>query len=398
MGNDAMKPRASGESRRQRLRSSLLRRSSAGDEAHESVGGAPTAPEPEKVIQAVRDIAARLPEDERGDPGEFRKALDIMTLHGEPGLKKLFAESGDETEDELFALEAVVCADGSRPALFLKDGEADATHALVGYWGGDVSITRSRVRAVASAVGRVQPANGSDTDYFGTCTVVDSGGGLVLTNHHVMRDMLARARVKASGNGLYRVFDGAYVDFGAEKAPKPNVFRVVEAQASHVVRLDAAVLKIETTKSGQEVPHAVEFTSDLAGPRWEGFLSMCVIGHPALPPRIEGTDTVSGKTIDWGWVYTTLFGRTFGVKRLSPGCVNVVLGSVDEAKDPEKWTFGHDATTLGGNSGSPVIAWKNGGAAFGLHFTGAVLTTNRAHAIGRCADRLRAMGVPVADP
>jgi serine protease len=95
-------------------------------------------------------------------------------------------------------------------------------------------------------------------------------------------------------------------------------------------------------------------------------------------------------------VNTTLFGNRYGVKRLAPGTVHRSLGSFDD--DPRGWVFGHDSTTLGGNSGSPVLNWLDeepGG--FGIHFAGRSVDTNVAHAISACADELRAIRVPVRD-
>jgi hypothetical protein len=92
-----------------------------------------------------------------------------------------------------------------------------------------------------------------------------------------------------------------------------------------------------------------------------------------------------------------LFGGRFGVKRLAPGIAHQPLGSLEG--DSRRWVFGHDATTLGGNSGSPVIAWLNrGNSGFGLHFAGASVDSNCAHAIAQCRTELEAMGVPVGDP
>jgi V8-like Glu-specific endopeptidase len=66
--------------------------------------------------------------------------------------------------------------------------------------------------------------------------------------------------------------------------------------------------------------------------------------------------------------------------------------------DAKKWVFGHDATTLGGNSGSPVLAWKNGGFGFGLHFPGTVTASNYAHATAKCVDQFKALGIEPTIP
>jgi V8-like Glu-specific endopeptidase len=61
--------------------------------------------------------------------------------------------------------------------------------------------------------------------------------------------------------------------------------------------------------------------------------------------------------------------------------------------DKRRWVFGHDATTLGGNSGSPALAWTD--SAFGLHFAGRSIDTNCAHAVSAITTELRALGVPI---
>ena len=56
-----------------------------------------------------------------------------------------------------------------------------------------------------------------------------------------------------------------------------------------------------------------------------------------------------------------LFGGVYDVKRVSPGQVLI--------SDPGNWYFTHDATTLGGSSGSAVLGLSTGAVA-GVHFRG----------------------------
>jgi hypothetical protein len=93
--------------------------------------------------------------------------------------------------------------------------------------------------------------------------------------------------------------------------------------------------------------------------------------------------------VKWPEVYAALFGNRFGVKRLAPGATHEPLGRY-------RWAFGHDATTLRGSSGSPLVNWFDSTPdAFGLHFQGRAKEANLAHAIARCASDLQAIGVPV---
>src|SRR5205085_12612298 len=59
-----------------------------------------------------------------------------------------------------------------------------------------------------------------------------------------------------------------------------------------------------------------------------------------------------------------LFQTTFGYKRLAPGRIMRSQASV------QGWTLAHDATTLGGNSGSVILVVGREHAAAGLHYGG----------------------------
>src|SRR5262249_30010924 len=119
-------------------------------------------------------------------------------------------------------------------------------------------------------------------------------------------------------------------------------------------------------------------------------MSQCIVGFPGPPAYTGGWH----EGVDWTWINATLFGNRYGVKRLAPGTTHRPLGSLRGDRKP--CVFGHDATTLGGSSGSPIFAWLDDApAAFGLHFAGATVDTNYAHAFAATADGLRAIGVPV---
>jgi hypothetical protein len=240
----------------------------------------------------------------------------------------------------------------------------------------------------------VEPTHPSGSDFFGTCWVVDDRNGLVLTNRHVLDAMVERLpHAVARTTAGFRVFDGAFVDFAAESGSADvRRYRIVEATPSQVngtdfARLDAAVLRIEPLPDGpQDVPDALTVSADPDGPLGR-LASYCIVGYPAQPVYASGT--IEG--VDWAWVTRTLFGNVYGVKRLAPGMTHRPLGSLPG--DKRRWVFGHDATTLGGNSGSPALAWTD--SAFGLHFAGRSIDTNCAHAVSAITTELRALGVPI---
>lgn len=350
-----------------------------------------------RVEARLEDTLAQVPQDEIGDPREFRRALAILLRETQRAARKVI-DDGDAPlgPGDAAALEAVVRADGTRPTLQVRNGSVDPKHPLAGGWAELLASTADAMRRRCAAVGRIEPANATSHTFFGTGWVVDAAAALVLTNMHVVEAMWRRQRhLMARTPSGFTFTDGAFIDFAAESGSvASNRFRIVEARTSGIegqrmLRLDAAVLRIEPTEPGQEIPAAIPVVADPDGPRGE-LASFCVVGFPAAP--IYSTGLHEG--VDWSWVNATLFGNRYGVKRLAPGIAHRPLGSI--AGDGRRWVFGHDPTTLAGNSGSPVVGWLDTDpAAFGLHFAGASLDTNCAHAFSACAEPLRTMGVPL---
>lgn len=339
------------------------------------------------------------PFDEVGDPAEYQRALDTLLRATRDATQRLDAEPAALlTRTDVTVLEAVIRADGSRPSLLVRDDGVDADHPTAGDWAGTLAQTREAMRGSIAAVGRVEPANPSGRNFFGTCWVVDADAGLALTNRHVVEAIWRRIpfRMQPTEHG-FRILDGAFVDFVAESGSvRTNRFKVVEARVPTddgpgFERLDAAVLTLEPIGEGS-LQCAVPVRADPDGPAGNLF-SFCAVGFPGPPAHSGGVH----EGVDWTWVNTTLFGNRYGVKRLAPGTVHRTLGSFDD--DPRRWVFGHDSTTLGGNSGSPLLNWLDPEpSGFGIHFAGRSVDTNVAHAIASCAEELRAIRVPVHGP
>ena len=344
-----------------------------------------------RVEQAARHLAERQDVDDR----DFRQALDLWLRTTDRAARRLDNNpDAPIPPDEVYALEAVVRADGTRPSLLVRSGVVDPVQPLAAGWTGQLAAAGDRLTRAVAAIGRVEPTHPSGSDFFGTCWVVDDRNGLVLTNRHVLDAMVERLpHAVARTTAGFRVFDGAFVDFAAESGSADvRRYRIVEATPSQVngtdfARLDAAVLRIEPLPDGpQDVPDALTVSADPDGPLGR-LASYCIVGYPAQPVYASGT--IEG--VDWAWVTRTLFGNVYGVKRLAPGMTHRPLGSLPG--DKRRWVFGHDATTLGGNSGSPALAWSD--SAFGLHFAGRSIDTNCAHAVSAITTELRALGVPI---
>jgi len=344
-----------------------------------------------RVEQAARHLAERQDVDDR----DFRRALDLWLRTTDRAARRLDNNpDAPLPPDEVYALEAVVRADGTRPSLLVRSGVVDPVQPLAAGWTGQLAAAGDRLTRAVAAIGRVEPTHPSGSDFFGTCWVVDDRNGLVLTNRHVLDAMVERLpHAVARTTAGFRVFDGAFVDFAAESGSADvRRYRIVEATPSQIygtdfARLDAAVLRIEPLPDGpQDVPDALTVSADPDGPLGR-LASYCIVGYPAQPVYASGT--IEG--VDWAWVTRTLFGNVYGVKRLAPGMTHRPLGSLPG--DKRRWVFGHDATTLGGNSGSPALAWSD--SAFGLHFAGRSIDTNCAHAVSAITSELRALGVPI---
>ena len=357
-------------------------------------------PHPDDLLQRVDTNMRSMPADEIADPGEFDRALSVFLQHADKSLQKIQRDPNATLDnDDAFVFEAVIRTDGTRPTLLLRGDAVDPDHPMAGTWRQTLIDRADTVRTAAQAIGRIEPVNPTSNNFFGTGWLVDAQNGLVLTNLHVLEAMwrrLPNAMIPTPSG--FRVLAGAaFIDFAGESGSLVKKrFQIVEAKPSGVdgddfERLDAAVLRIEALPTSPSLPAPIAVIADTDGPQGN-LQSFCVIGYPGPPRFTSGIH----EGVDWTWVNTTLFGNRFGVKRLAPGTAHKPLGSL--ANDSKSWVFGHDATTLGGSSGSPTIAWLNQDAgSFGLHFAGASVDTNCAHAIVQCRTELEKLGVPVRD-
>jgi hypothetical protein len=224
----------------------------------------------------------------------------------------------------------------------------------------------------------------------------------VLTNWHVLEAMLRRSSTLAEEiDGTFRIYDGVRIEFGGEtQSLARKRFKVVSATPSGLdgnsfARLDIAVLRIEPLSGSPALPTPIPLLADLNAAQG-ATAPVCVIGFPGRPEQISGTSD----GIDWTWVTNQLIVGGYGLKRFAPGEIEPIVGAIEGDERP--WVMGHDATTLGGSSGSPILLLHQPGHAFGIHFAGSSGTTQRinyAHALTPDArDRLKALQVAVRDP
>ncbi|WP_299296526.1 DNA/RNA non-specific endonuclease [uncultured Tateyamaria sp.] len=254
-------------------------------------------------------------------------------------------EAGETlTFDDVLQVEALILP-LKRPAVLVQDNDYRVVHDAWLHLNDAAGPARRHILNALPAVGRINVPSNAAIPYAGTGFVV--GQGLLMTNRHV-------AELFADGLGQSDVAlkPGASVniDFLAEHGSGAvQRLQVVSVRMIHPF-WDMALLEVEGLASDATV---LELSQ--ADPSSLRNREVAVMGYPAFDPRNDRE------------VQHRLFNRIYNVKRMQPGLytnrANVrsfgnVVGAV-----------GHDASTLGGNSGSAVVDLETG-LVVGLHFAG----------------------------
>lgn len=273
-------------------------------------------------------------------------------------------DRGDDLESVFGAdaLEAIVQRIG-RPPLIVRNNLVELEPLPDFPTGTDVHI--KAVEPDVLSVGRVEFVNHAMA-WGGTGWVIheeDAGTRIVATNRHVAKVVAQRG---FDGTGVFLRSPttgqryGAEIDFKEEVGSNPGDARPVEVVAITYLADDAspdvALLRIV----GDDLPSALR----LADGEAEDEQLVALIGYPAYDSRNDPGDQAK------------YFRDLYEVKRFAPGRVMQALGG--------RKSLTHDCTSLGGNSGSPLISLPSG-EVVGLHFAGKYGVEN--HAVG--VDTLR---------
>jgi len=205
------------------------------------------------------------------------------------------------------------------------------------------------VQRALGSVGRVNVVGVPQMPYVGTGFVV--GDGVLMTNRHV-------AEVFTSGLGggarlYFRPGITPSVDLKQElDRPERVVLTIVKPLLIHPY-WDMALLQVKGAERLAPLRLAANQPPTKA--------PVAVVGYPAFDPRNDRT------------VQDRVFRKVYGVKRLQPG---YGMGLIEaNSYGNAVMAFGHDCSTLGGNSGSCVLEVKTG-RVLGLHFGGVYLDAN----------------------
>jgi len=283
--------------------------------------------------------------------------------------------------------EALVRLTG-RPALRVRNGTIDLNDPRAADWHDELFLLLQQpdfLRRALSA-GRID----LDGVHVGSGSVV--GPGLVLTNRHVLQALAAPVPRRENPDRWVLTGDGATIDFSEEPSSLTGATRfritgVVGAGPSNIdfdsldfSDLDAALLEVETTNSdGKALPEPIGLARKPT--RVDRGTHVIVVGYPARPGSLPvlngGVDVEVAKRLN------ELFGLDYSHKYIAPGEIDLSTGGL--VGDTSAWTFSHDATTLGGNSGSCVFGLADPLGVVGLHFGGGWRRANYAHAVGAIA-------------
>lgn len=248
-------------------------------------------------------------------------------------------------------VEAIILEAG-RPALLIRGGTFEVP--VGDAWALLLAAQRAKLEAAVRSVGRVEIPNHLSAKTAGTAWMI--APRIAVTNRHV-------AEIFSEASGADYLFTRntrseeyqVYINFGAE-------YQVPSVQLRRVTRVlwiappsqpDIAFLELED----RELPPPLLLGAAPVPPPQQGVAQkIAVIGFPQRDD--ERNDPAVAQKI---------FADIYRVKRLSPG--EVMLASSTK--------FMHDASTLGGSSGSVVLDLETGHAV-GLHFSGTYKEQNYA--------------------
>lgn len=287
------------------------------------------------------------------------------------------------SRDQEFSLEALVLLEG-RPALETNWGQIDfyAPQALNF---SHLALYSDALTTMINSVGRIELSG----QQIGTGFVI--APSLILTNRHVA-ELIAKAYRMVDQSDIWILKAGEpIIDFGREansQKKQCHFIRSIRIAGPDPINmqynpklLDAAILEIEPISiEGIACPPPVTVMSPTHRDAKSGG-EIISIGYPASPQFEPANLPSDVKVVDVLDALKRTFNLIYGVKRASPGRILAQLGRINDGN--RGWVFSHDASTLGGASGSLVVKCQDGQVlGVGLHFAGEILKANYAHGLG----------------
>jgi hypothetical protein len=322
----------------------LLGGSPSGSGNAETAGEATGPPDDADVAL----IAARIQHYSDTTSDVARAMAAQLTDQARAALKKLLGGTDASLDQsDAIALESVIHV-RSRPAVRIKGSKGDRLEGLEAHPGSElwqelITEHEQRIIAAATATGAAMMMalnTGAPEVVAGSAWLITANR--VVTNRHVVQSGNLNMLVKDAA-GEQRIGDdySLIIEFTLDNRHTAIKTRRRVTDVFYVSKpedpIDIAVLGIE----GIGTPLKIAAV-DAQPPK-----NLFVVGHPGLmsdiPPPVRA-----------------VFGNPDGKKRVSFGRLLNAPASIE---------FGHDASTIGGYSGAPVVGIKDGVVA-GLHYYG----------------------------
>jgi len=262
---------------------------------------------------------------------------DALAQHGGTGQLAADAlaalkQGNEPTPIQLAALETMIRM--LRPAPRCINGELESlppgSDADFPAW----AAFQSKVKPILRSIGRIDDSTGSG---IGTGFLV--AGDLLVTNHHVLTALSHGADRLERGQARVMFVH----EFNTLDEPPTAITGVVAVHPT----LDAVVLQIDPVTA--RPPLTINAAAAAAGAQ------VAAIGYPFRDPIRNPLFS------------DAIFGGQYGIKRAAPG---EVIGTGSSA-------LYHDCSTLGGNSGSPLLSLDDA-TVVGLHRDGYFTYRNEA--------------------
>ncbi|WP_297768657.1 DNA/RNA non-specific endonuclease [uncultured Roseovarius sp.] len=243
-----------------------------------------------------------------------------------------------------------------RPPLIVENGKVTGKDTLSAFFDGNISGDITAVEKFIPSIGRIEFLNHA-RGWGGTGWVIEDKGDTlrIVTNRHVAKIVAQRTfrgdAVYAYGPGNVKY--GAQIDFGEEANSEPDPAQLFAIHRFTYLADDiSADVAIGEIDKPADVDHIAPLP--LAGADGQDGETVATVGYPAYDTRNAHVHM------------ERYFKGLYDVKRFAPGLL-IATGDI----------LSHDCTTLGGNSGSPLLSLDSA-TVVGLHFAGAYRKTNSA--------------------
>lgn len=325
--------------------------------------------DPRDRIARAREAMRRVIKDRFGGDDALLNAVEQLSISAEEAVAVLTAAEENPSDDQMTSLEAIVAFDGTRPSFLVKNQAIDFTSSYnTGDWIAKLEPYLDCLTQQISCVGRVEVGQ----THIGTAFLVTPT--LAITNRHVAQS------IAGIGDGKMQIKADVFLDFGREhwdgktSYDRRKVEALLFAGKDPIIdpinhhKLDLAVIRLGASQLADNWNKRHLNLGKIGRPDFEASPIITTIGYPGaaelfVPKKFK---------TQYDEVLARLLEGDGGAKRFAPGNPMATDGVFDLAD----WTVMHDATTINGNSGSPVGMFQPGtsGPPFmtvGLHYGGA---------------------------